>query len=111
MEIKRTTEIFCETTRRFVVRRQSEAATIFCPACGEAMLAAEAAAAVFQINCRRVYRFVEAGAAHFLETEAGATLVCLSSLGAAIGNLDDAPPVEIAGLTANAATENPAGEI
>lgn len=76
MEIKRTTEIFVETKRRFIVHQPENAEPVFCLACDRQMLAAEHAAAVFQINCRAVYRLIEAGAAHFAETAAGAALVC-----------------------------------
>lgn len=111
MEIKRATEIYIETTRRFVIRQPETDETILCPVCGEEMMPAEMSAAFFQIKCRRVYQLVEAGAAHFVETEAGATLVCLSSLDAAIGNTNGASLAEIAGLLADSATKNSAGEI
>lgn len=84
MEIKRTIEIFVETTRRFVVREPETSEPVFCRACDQQMLAAEQAAAVFQINCRRIYRLIESGAAHFIETETGAALVCPASLAALI---------------------------
>lgn len=84
MEIKRTTEIFVETKRRLVVYQPETIEPVFCLDCNEQMLAAEQAAAVFQINCRSIYRFIETGAAHFAETEAGAALVCPSSLAALI---------------------------
>ncbi len=79
MEFKRTTEIFVETNRRFVIR-QSEAEQFFCPNCAEPMLAAEQAAAVFGISQRRVFQLIESSVAHFTETETGAVLVCLASL-------------------------------
>jgi hypothetical protein len=110
MEIKRSIEIAVEKTRRFVIRQPETDAMILCPKCNEPMLAAEASAVLFQINCRRVYQLVEAGAAHFVETETGALLVCPPSLDAAIGNIDDAPPVEIVNLLADSA-ENPSREI
>ena len=65
MEIKRTIEISVEKTRRLVIRQPETDRMISCPVCGEPMLTAEAAAVLFQINCRRVYQIVEAGAAHF----------------------------------------------
>ena len=84
MELKRTTEIFVETKRRFVVELAETIEPVFCLDCNEPMLAAEHAAAFFQINYRSVYRFIETGAAHFSETAAGAALVCPSSLAALI---------------------------
>ena len=79
MEIKRTIEISVEKTRRFVIRQPETNRMISCPVCGEPMLTAEAAAVLFQINCRRVYQIVEAGAAHFVETADGFLAVCPES--------------------------------
>ena len=111
MEIKRTIEISVEKTRRFVIRQPETDAVILCPTCNEPMLTAEAAAVLLGVKCRLVYRIVEAGAAHFVETETGAMFVCPQSLDAAIGNIDDAPPAEIVKLLADAAVENQTGEI
>lgn len=108
MEIKHTTEIIVEKTRRFVIRQPETDTAVWCPACGERMLTAEASAALFSIRCRRVYRIVELGAAHFVETETGALFVCPPSLDAAIGTVNDAPPAEIVKLLADAA-ENQTG--
>ena len=80
MELKRTTEIFVETNRRFVIRQPEAAEQIFCPNCTELMLTAEQIAAVFDISHRAVYQIIENGAAHFVETEAGVLLVCPNSL-------------------------------
>lgn len=104
MEIKRTTEISIEKTRRFVIRQPETDATISCPTCNEPMLSAEAAATLFHIRCRLVYQIVEAGATHFLETEAGAMFVCPSSLDAAIGDAD-APTAQIVELLTDSAAE------
>lgn len=82
MEIKRTTEIFIETARRFVVRPVNE--NTRCLACGESLLAAEQCAALLQINCRLIFQMIERGAAHFVENPTGATLVCPTSLAAAL---------------------------
>lgn len=103
MEIKRTTEYFVEKTRRFRMRQPETDAIILCPACSEPMLTAETSAVLFQIKCRAVYRIVEAGAAHFVETDAGALFVCPSSLDAAIGNVEVVPPAEIVQLLVESA--------
>ncbi|MCP9494025.1 MAG: hypothetical protein MSG64_06145 [Pyrinomonadaceae bacterium MAG19_C2-C3] len=86
MEIKRTTEIFVETNRRFVIRQSESGEQIICPNCCEPMLAAEAIAAVFGISRRAVYRLIETETAHFAETETGAVMICPSSLAAFFGN-------------------------
>ena len=110
MEIKRTIEISVEKTRRFVIRQPEFDETISCPMCGELMLTAEAAAVLFQIRCRLVYQLIEAGAAHFVETETGAMFVCPPSLDRAMGNVDDAPPAEIVKLLAGS-IESQIGEV
>ena len=111
MEIKRTTEISVERTRRFSIRLPETDETIQCPMCGELMLTAEASAVLFRVKCRTVYQFVEAGAAHFVETETGAMFVCPSSLDAAISDGNDAPIAEIIKLLADSAAENQTGEV
>ena len=111
MEIKRSVEISVEKTRRFVIRQPETNQTIWCPACNEPMLAAEASAVLFRVKCRRVYQLVELGAAHFVETETGALFVCPPSLDAAIGETDDAPTAEIVKLLTDAAAENKIGEV
>ncbi len=88
MEIKRTIEIFVETRRRIVVRQPEATEQVVCPDCNEAMIGVEAAAALYSINHRTIYRLIENTAAHFAETEAGAVMLCPSSLVALLG--DDA---------------------
>lgn len=80
MEIKRTTEFFIETNRRFVIHQPESAAQIFCPHCAEPMLSAELTAAYLGISRRVVYQLIENGTAHFAETETGAVMICPSSL-------------------------------
>lgn len=111
MEIKRTTEISVEKTRRFVIRQPETNETMSCPTCGESMLTAEAAAALFGVKCRRVYQIIETGAAHFVETEAGALFVCPPSLDAAIGETGAAPIIGNVKPSAYSQAENPTGEI
>ena len=81
MEIKRTTEIFVETSKQFIVRRtKNDAAPVSCPTCGEPTLTAEQIAEVFCLSRRAVYQLIETGAAHFQEAETGAVMICLVSL-------------------------------
>lgn len=90
MEIKRKTEITVETRKRFVVRLPETAEAVFCPHCkgDEPMLTAEQAAVFLRIGRRTIYRWIETGAAHFIESESSAVLVCLASLDTI---LSDAP--------------------
>ena len=83
MEIKRTTEIYTETNRRFVVHIPGSAERTNCPDCEtppSLMITAEHAAALFGINRRAIYRLVEAGCIHFMECESGVLLVCPDSV-------------------------------
>jgi hypothetical protein len=99
MEIKRTTEIFVETERRFVVCQPESGEQIFCRQCTEQMLAAETCAALFGVSRRSVYKIVETGTAHFTETESGAVMLCLRSLRAAILNYQRPPIAAIGNLS------------
>lgn len=82
MEIKRKTEITIATRKRFVVPAPATEEQIFCSQCAERepLMAAEQAAALFNLSRRAVYLMVETGAAHVRETDAGVLLVCPSSL-------------------------------
>ena len=79
MEIKRTTEIFVETTRCFVIRQTRTDECILCSNCSGQMLTAETAAAFFKISRRVVYRFIEQEKIHFSETETGEIFICPNS--------------------------------
>ena len=48
------------------------------------MFAAEQIAGLFSVSRRKIYQTIEAGAAHFLETETGAVMICLPSLEAGL---------------------------
>lgn len=81
---QQTTEFYIETRERIVFRRTSaqEVETV-CAACGGAaavFIVPERAAFLFDLTTREIYRRIERGAIHFLETDAGATLVCAASL-------------------------------
>lgn len=80
MEIKRTTEISVEKSRQFIIRHTKHDTPVFCPECGEPMITAEQTAQIFDISQRRIFQLIEACAAHFVETETGAVMVCLASL-------------------------------
>lgn len=108
MEIKHSTEISVERTRRFVIRQPEMDETLPCPGCGEMMLSAESSAILFRVKCRRVYQLVEADAVHFVETETGVLFVCPPSLDQAIRNAGDEPPTEIVKLLADSTAANPA---
>ncbi len=81
MEIKRRFEWFIETNRRYVIRQSAPSGKhISCAECGEPMLTAERAAGFFGITQRRLFRIIEADAAHFIEADAGAAMICITSM-------------------------------
>lgn len=82
MEIKRKFEMLTATSRRYVVRQSPTGRQNICAECGQPMLTTEQAAGIFDITQRRIFQIIETNAAHYIEAEAGATLVCLTSLSA-----------------------------
>jgi hypothetical protein len=78
---KRRTEIVVETDE-IVLRRVGASVAIWCAECGSLarMIAPEGAMAVTGASSREVYRWVEAGQVHFLETVEGFLLICSNSL-------------------------------
>ena len=86
MEIKRKFDLLIETKRRYVIRQSPARPQTDCAECGELMIGVEQAAVFFAIKQRRIFQLVESEAAHFVENETGAAMVCLSSLAAILGN-------------------------
>lgn len=84
MEIKRKFEMTVATNRRYVIRQSASGGKTVCAKCGEPMLAIAQAAVLLGITQRNLFQIIEAGAAHFTEAEAGALLICLSSLAAVL---------------------------
>lgn len=80
MEIKRKIEMTVATNEIFIIRKASTHRPTACAECGKPMLMAEQTAKMFGISQRRIFRIIETGAAHFTETEAGATMICLTSM-------------------------------
>ncbi len=74
--------ITVETFQRTTVRSRRKLKIARCEQCAAetVMLAPNEAAAFLQITARDLFRRVESGEIHFLETEAGALLVCRQSL-------------------------------
>ena len=82
MEIKRKTEILIHQTKHRLLLLPETEEIIACPECGgdEVMIVAESAASVFGFSRREIYRIIEAGKVHFLETKEGVLFVCQKSL-------------------------------
>jgi hypothetical protein len=76
------TEITVETERVLVVRRRRASRQAWCDACAgqvETVLP-EQAALIARVSVRTIYRWVEDGRLHFLETSSGNISICLNSL-------------------------------
>ena len=80
MKIKRKIEMLVVTNEKYIVHQSATHRQIPCAKCGEPMLAIEQAADLLGIKQRRIFRIIETGAAHFTEIEAGATIICITSL-------------------------------
>lgn len=86
VEKKKTMIITRETQEMLIVRRPrvSQAPPVrgWCEVCAEEldMLTPEEAAAVANVNTRKIYAWVEAGRIHHTETEQGEVLVCPKQL-------------------------------
>jgi hypothetical protein len=84
MEIKRKFEMLVATNRRYTIRQSTPGRQIACAECGEPMLTAEQSAKMFGITQRRIFQIVETEAVHFTEIEAGAVMICMTSLAEAL---------------------------
>lgn len=80
MRKRRRAEITIETHQRFVLRGSGSSAQALCPECAAKMITPEHAATIANVSARAIYRWVESGRIHFLETPVGRLLVCLDSL-------------------------------
>lgn len=78
----KVTEITVEMNQVFVIRKPGGLVEALCPECAaEAnMVMPEVAAIVAGLSTRTIYRWVETGMIHFVETPEGFMLVCLASL-------------------------------
>lgn len=94
MEIKQKFEKLVIANRRFVIRQSRSSKQFVCADCGEPMLTTGQAAGVFGIRQRRVFQIIEADAAHFTETETGAALICIPSLGRALESEGNLTPID-----------------
>ena len=81
--MKKTTEITVETHEVTVIRRHRMARRAWCPACAREveMVTAARAATLTGAGQRAVFRRIEQGELHCLESPGGLTLICLDSLG------------------------------
>jgi hypothetical protein len=69
-------------TERLLVLSQSQSLYSLCAGCGAEvrMLTIDQAATLARLSSRELYREVEAGILHFIETTEGSVLICFNSL-------------------------------
>jgi hypothetical protein len=88
MKLRRVTEITTQTHESVVIRQSTavrESARPDCPKCLQCrldspLLTPEEASFLAALPVRTIYRALEAGQVHFIETSDGSVLVCLNSL-------------------------------
>ena len=80
MRITRRTNIFVKTERKFIVRQQAADGFVVCGRCSEPMIPAQMSADLCGISSRVIYRLIEAGELHFVETETRDIYVCPNSM-------------------------------
>lgn len=81
MKKRKFTTITVEIERLLVINRCRSLFSL-CPACGDEvrLVTVEQAAVLARLTWREIYRRVEAGTLHFIETNDGQLLICLPSL-------------------------------
>jgi hypothetical protein len=82
MKRKKTTEIIVEREQVLVVRRLDGKEPRWCAECKEQaqMVSIDEAAILTCLSARAIYRRVEAGQIHFVETDDGLLLICAVAL-------------------------------
>ena len=81
--MKRTAKLTVETHRVLIIRGRQISRQLLCETCGEVVhfVTASEAAALAGTGQRTIYRLVEAGKLHFIETNEAVLLICFNSLG------------------------------
>lgn len=81
--MKRKTEITIETERLLIISKRNTSSLGWCADCGGQvrLLNAEVASQVAGVSPRAIYRLIEAGHLHFIETSDQRLLICINSLG------------------------------
>jgi excisionase family DNA binding protein len=69
-------------TRQMVIRRRTNHAPVWCTECSSPvqLITPEEAAVLAGVSTRTIYRRVERGQLHFVETDSGRLLICPNSL-------------------------------
>ncbi|MCI0391249.1 MAG: helix-turn-helix domain-containing protein [Acidobacteria bacterium] len=79
---KKRKKITVEIERSLVIRKRGGAVHAWCAGCAEQvrMLTPEESALAAGVTVRTIYRWVEAGKLHFIESPDGLLLICFNSL-------------------------------
>jgi len=79
---KKTTIVTFESHERMTIRHEMPRIFVWCERCGAEvlMVTPNEAAARSEADTRAIFRGVESGEIHFIESESGALLVCSKSL-------------------------------
>jgi hypothetical protein len=88
--MKKRIDITVESHEILVLRRSSAPIHAWCAQCGSQvqMIPSAQAALLAGVSSRVIYRQIEAGRLHFIETPDHALLICLQSLAAEIGHFE-----------------------
>lgn len=83
MRIRRKTAVVVQTHQFTTVHLTHQSIRAWCAPCGAdvVMLTPDEAAALAQSTTRAIYRRVDAGELHYIETDDGALRICVNSLG------------------------------
>ncbi len=81
MTKKEKTVITIETRQRILIRQNRRSIFVWCGQCAaeSLMVSTNEAATLVNTTARDVFRRVDAGNVHFLETEGGTLLICCKS--------------------------------
>ena len=79
---KKITIVTFESRERMTIRKNSPSLVRWCDRCGQEalMVTPNEAAAIGRSDARAIFRGVEAGTIHFVESENGELLVCSNSI-------------------------------
>lgn len=81
MEIIKKKRIVVRTTRRVVVRRKEDSDEDYvCGQCESEMISTNACVNFIGIGSRIIFRLIESGKIHFIETENKEVYVCVASI-------------------------------
>ena len=91
MKIHKTTEITFREVRERVIRVRANVKTVFCEGCNcpARHFSVEQAAALLGLSELAIFRLVEHGPLHSVESTSGALLICRNSISAIFREDDD----------------------